>query len=769
MRITLGTRSLILGTLFLASFFVLAPTAAHAQTAAPTTGATQTLIDDNGNAFQAPLVTPASAAATAPTATTPTAAATPAATPSAASGGASCSAFSVGSWGDCLLDAVAFFILGLANFILGIVGVLLNWIVVKTVFQFSTLIGNSAGLITAWGILRDIGNLLLLFGFVLMGIGTILDTNKLPDKRAIPKLIIFAILLNFSIFAAEAVIDTSNVLTTVLYSQANTNPCVDDACNINNGIAGHIMQATGLSGIYALGGAKDIGGTSNKLVVILGLSLFATVGIVVLLATAMMLAFRAIVLTGLIIVSPIGFAGMALPKPFDGMAKKWWNMLIHQAFFAPILFLLIFVDLKVTEGFSSTANNNNLASALTGAAGTSNMGIIMVFALISGGLIAALMAAKSFGAMGADYAIKTASNVAFGSNAMLMRNTVGFASAKAGRFIRSTPIGTIPVLGKSLSGLADKGANSSFDARAKFGDSLKKAAKIDLGKPDKRVAKGYAGIEKEKTEDLVKYSKSLKLSDGDQERKDELDTMVKTDKENKDKRDGTLKERRSLFVSTDKKIKDDWKTREQELSAKIAPLEAKVAENKDNAQVSKLDMQISAEKLNAQRLRATGTVAESLASENKAKDLERQRDEYVAAEGELTKARDQRTQELDTYNQAIRRVAADIAKVDEESRISEAEYARKSKETADELDSLNLQKQFAKNLQIKGKIPILGGRPDKDAAKRIQADLNKTKGEQAIDKLRAAIESKADNAADVAAETLAAVKEADEEEKKEEA
>lgn len=317
--------------------------------------------------------------------------------------------------GDCILNTVAMFALSFANFMLGLAGVLLNWVIVKTVFQFASLIGNSAGLLTAWGILRDIGNLLLLFGFVLMGIGTILNTGKLPDKKAIPKLIIFAVLLNFSLFASEAVIDVSNVLTSVMYSQANTSPCLntsDPNCGLNYGIAGHIMESTGLSGIYAVQ-STDLSNFANKAWVIIGLAIFAAIGTVVLLAAAIMLAWRAITLTGLVILSPLGFAGMALP-PLAKVTGKWWNTLIHQAFFAPILFLLIFVSLKVTEGFSVNANNNSLAAALL-QPGASTMGIIMVFLLMSGALIASLIAAKNFGAMGASFAVNTASKVAFGS------------------------------------------------------------------------------------------------------------------------------------------------------------------------------------------------------------------------------------------------------------------------------------------------------------------------------------------------------------------
>lgn len=664
------------------------------------------------------------------------------------------------TWFDCIISGLGFFILTLVGFLLGVVGVLLNWVVVKTVFQFSQLIGNSAGLITAWGILRDIGNLLLLFGFVLMGIGTILDTNKLPDKKAIPKLIIFAILLNFSIFAAEAVIDTSNVLTTVLYTQANTNPCFDDACNINNGIAGHIMQATGLSGIYALEGAKDINGASGnaKVIVILGLSLFGLIGIVVLLATAIMLAFRAIVLTGLIIVSPIGFAGMALPKPFSSMATKWWNALIHQAFFAPILFLLIFVDLKVTEGFSSASNNNNLASALTGATGTSNMGIIMVFMLISGGLIAALMAAKSFGAMGADFAISTAGKVTgratFGTGALVMRQTVGNASNFAARKLNESTWARSSRLGRIAIGTAQAGANASFDVRGSkaFGGAVGAVGKgtkikLDLGKPQGAAAKGIAGIEKRDIDARVKYGQGLKMSEEEEATKKDIETELEK-----------LKGRKGVLTKEEDSLKKEKTAADnalakgaEEFDPQIADLTAKVAANKDNAAVNTLDAQISAEKLTGQRARSLGSIEDAAASERRVKELEAQRDEYVSAGDKLIALQKAKATKLKDAQENVNRIDEQLKKKSAELEQNDSFVKSRTAILNQHLDAINPQVQYINALQ-KRNIPFVDGRTNKEAAKRIQAGLKKNKTEKALDSLKGALES---GAKDISKETAA--------------
>ncbi len=342
----------------------------------------------------------------------------------------SCSLVNPGEWGNCIVKAVAGAILTLANFLLATAGTLLNWVVVKTVFQFGSLIGNSPGMLVAWGILRDIGNMLLLFGFIFMGLATILNLQTFAVRKALPPLIIVAILMNFSLFAAEAVIDTSNALTTALYRQTNTTPCtgvldggtvtandtteIDTSCAVSYGIAGHIMQSTGLSSLFATSNA----GFGQSVTVYLMLSLFATIGAVVLFATSIMLIIRVVVLSFIMVAAPIGFIGMAIP-PMRRFASDWWRRLISQSFFAPVLFLLIFISLKITDSFTGVGDKTGLANqSLAGALmqpGSSTMGVVLVFTLVIGFLIASLVAAKSMGATGASVAVNGATRLVYGA------------------------------------------------------------------------------------------------------------------------------------------------------------------------------------------------------------------------------------------------------------------------------------------------------------------------------------------------------------------
>lgn len=647
----------------------------------------------------------------------------------AATGGAVTALKCIDDVGDCILNSFAFFILGFANYLLGLTGVLLNWVVVKTVFQFSTLVGNSQGLLVAWGILRDLGNLLLLFGFVLMGIGTIIDTNKLPDKRAIPKLIIFAILLNFSLFAAEAVIDTSNVLTAAIYAQTNTEPCQTETCDVNYGLSGRLLDSTGLSGIQNVE-PEDVGEGTKKLSVIIGLAIFSIIGTIVLLATAIMLMIRAIVLTGLIIVSPIGFAGMAI-KPLEKMAQKWWHTLIHQSFFAPVLFILLLITLKVTEGFATGTGNTGLSAALT-ANGSSQMGIIMVFLLITGGLLASLMAAKSFGAMGADYAIKTAGGIvggaSFGTAGFVGRRTLGAGGAVAARNIKRSAFGAT-FFGKQFAGVADRAANSSFDGRVvlpkKIG--IGKLVVPDLGKPNKTAAKGYNEIEKKVVDAKVKYGNSLEMSDAAKEQEKKLTEKRKANFDEYKENLASLNKNLTNAKSGRAEAKSKFDTQEKALEALAA--NAGPEKEKINKQIAELVQQQNT-------LLAQGRAPEATA-------LNKQRDSL-----------NEQLNSIDKVSENLEKIKADHAaedaaavariKIIEDAQVALKKTAKDKQDAIDAEIKLNNPKgRYADRLENSffTKFSTVTAEANRKAAKKIGGDFKKSKKDKSIEEIKKAIES----------------------------
>lgn len=354
--------------------------------------------------------------------------------------------------GNVIKQIVVVFFLPLASVILGVCGLIFNWTIYATVFQFGNLVGNNTGMLAAWGVLRDIGNILLLFGFILMGVSTILDlpNSNFTAKRALPGLIIFAILLNFSLFAAEAVIDVTNALGSTFFNQAGSGICPPAesliSCATNYGIASSVFKESGISAIYDPTTVQQLPDGAEGAIAAIGITLFVLITAFVFIVAFFLLITRAVVLAFLMAISPIGFAGMAVP-PLQGLAKQWWDQLLKQSFFAPLMILLMLIAIKFMHGVATALattgsgdTNINLANAFR-QSGASNMSIVIVFLLLIGFMLASVQIARSLGAIGAGAATKLAGGVTFGVYARATNLAVGGGAAGLARIQRRTNFG----------------------------------------------------------------------------------------------------------------------------------------------------------------------------------------------------------------------------------------------------------------------------------------------------------------------------------------
>lgn len=375
----------------------------------------------------------------------------------------SCGPLDVGCWllrlPGMLFTGIAFIFLLLSGMILGLAGTVFNWVVIRTVFQFGTYFGTNDGMLIAWGVMRDVANIGLLFGFIFMGVLLILNVDGgghggggMSAKKAIPRLIIFAVLLNFSLFASQAVIDVANAFSSSFATLAgesctgNTstgnetadNASMDNEECSNVGISGQILKVAGLTSIWDSEN-RDVQKAMKNLVErpysyavsLIMLSIFVLITAMVLLAGSILLIIRVVILSLLMVTSPIGFAGMAIPK-LQGIASMWWSKLMSQAFFAPVYLLLIFISIKLTEGLME--GEATLANALIANQGNSvagNMQVVMVFMVVIGFMIGSLIMASKMGATGASFATSFAQRAVTYPFSVMGRGTIGAGSSKA--------------------------------------------------------------------------------------------------------------------------------------------------------------------------------------------------------------------------------------------------------------------------------------------------------------------------------------------------
>ncbi|MGE5540830.1 MAG: hypothetical protein ACM3TU_00900 [Bacillota bacterium] len=499
-----------------------------------------------------------------------------------------CAAKNAGFW---ILKKIALLFILFGALLAGLAGWLLNWMVYITVFQFGNIIGQNVGLLAAWRVLRDLGNILLLFGFIFMGISTILNLpgNEFTARRALPTLIIFAVLMNFSLFAAEAVIDASNALGTTFYRQAGQDTCPETEknpfkCATDYGIGGSVLKISGVSAIFdpanffsiddqIVGDNKD---NLPALLELIGLALFAFVAAFVFFAAVVMFLYRTIVLAIIMVVSPIGFAGMAIP-PLHEYASMWWKQLLSQSFFAPVYILMVLISIKFMEGIAeslNTASGNStdavtLASAFN-ASGQSNIAMVVNFLLIMGFMMGAVIAAKSMGAMGANSATKFAGTMTAGATGFVARRTVGAGSNALANRIASSKFGRTG-WGRFAYNIANKGATSSFDARStNLVKGIAGANHLEVGAPSKEASHGFHGIEEKAIKERTEYANKLKQTKEEREEHEALET-------DNDKR-----------AVTKERLQQAWEAEKDRLQEEIAD------PTKTAAEVKKLKAELAA-------------------------------------------------------------------------------------------------------------------------------------------------------------------------------
>lgn len=388
-------------------------------------------------------------------------------------------------------DAVMTQIMGLFAWLVGAAMITLNYAMYFTVVAMGSYISQLTAVGVTWRVLRDIGNIVLIFGFIAVGITIILNVNWYGGgKKMLPMLLIAAVFLNFSLFLAEAVVDVGNLFATEFYTQINGGNLPTAAGLANSrGIADTIMAQLGLQTIYnpttntatqvlKSGTAWYIGWMAVILFIVLAFVLFSL---------AFILISRFVILLFLIIIAPIGFAGLIIPK-LDNTAKLWWSTLFEQTITAPVLLLLLYIALTVITdanfltGFGTSTQLEGaswLGTQVNG--GLTGFGpVLLSFLVAMALLLAVVMVSKRMSAFGGTWATKTAGALTFGATGWALNRTVGRGAyyAKRGLKQNKTLNRIDAATGRVTSRLLNRGATGSFDLR---GTGALKVAKVDAG------------------------------------------------------------------------------------------------------------------------------------------------------------------------------------------------------------------------------------------------------------------------------------------------
>ena len=467
------------------------------------------------------------------------------------------------NFSDCVLSGVANTVLTMFGWLLGIAGFLLNFVIKFTVEQMGIFIKGATGIKTAWGVIRDVANIAFIFALVYIGISTILQLSGKGIKDLLVKLIIAALLVNFSFFFTGFIIDASNILTLQLYNKILDNEKVSEdtgATGLTGGgavgptvpgvvappSAGVKLGSTGISGIFmqelkiqSLYDANTLTSINKGNILLIGIagSVLIFILIFVFLIIAALLLVRLIAFIFLLILSPIGYIGWAFPG-MKSWSDKWWKALWGQALFAPIYMLLTLMIITVItddtyktvmNGVSGTpitgwASLFDTASENIGATFQNGMMLIVNYVITIGLVIGSVFLAKESSESSAGI-IKTAAGKATGyvdtfrggTQGAIGRRTVGALSERARKRLDKAreeiedgktptgPVGTRLAL-RALSTDTGRKIIGSGE-RAKFGSSASRADVVKEGEDhDKEGVKKRAGDPKKQVAFIANLS-----------------------------------------------------------------------------------------------------------------------------------------------------------------------------------------------------------------------------------------------------------------------
>lgn len=425
--------------------------------------------------------------------------------------------YSPGDKFETTTNGIMAWIASLFAWLVTVAMIVLNYAVHYTVVTMGDYVNKLSAVGVTWRIMRDFGNIALIFGFLAAGIMTILNAEYFGwGKNMLPRLLIAAVLLNFSLFFAEAIVDTGNLFATQFYAQINGGTLPTGAMLNSEGVSGKIMQQLGLQSIYNVTPSEQAALYKNNpmFVGFMSIILFIVLAFV-LFSLAFILIARFVILLFLIIVAPIGFAGLAIPK-LAGRAKQWWDTLLEQTITAPVLLLLLYVALAVItdEKFLSLGGGKppNWLGLFGNSADIGGYASALISFLVAMGLLlAVVIASKKLSAFGGEWATGAAGKLSFGVTAWAGRSSAGWLSARAAEGWRRSRWSRAPVLGRAVSGTLERGAKASFDVRGIKHFGGLKAVGVDAGTAQKG---GYREWEKERIKQREEYAKTLEQTTG---------------------------------------------------------------------------------------------------------------------------------------------------------------------------------------------------------------------------------------------------------------
>jgi len=199
-----------------------------------------------------------------------------------------------------------------------------------------------------WTISRDFVNMFFILALVVIAFATILRFETYGMKALLPRLIIIALLINFSYLACGIIIDATQITTNFFINKIEA----------PNGLGQVIIDASGSIGALEVESSGDLdeketpeGGLSKSIKLLVSMAFVISITVltgIILLIGSILLIVRIGALWILIILAPFAWFLSIFPA-LKGMSSKWWNNFLKYSFFAPIYAFFIYLSITIAN------------------------------------------------------------------------------------------------------------------------------------------------------------------------------------------------------------------------------------------------------------------------------------------------------------------------------------------------------------------------------------------------------------------------------------
>lgn len=396
-----------------------------------------------------------------------------------------------GDWaGNVVGGIIALFIRAISSILILLVGVLMK------VAAYSDFIYAPA-VTKGWVVVRDLCNMFFVVILLVIAFATILGQEEYGAKKMLPKLIMAAVLINFSKMICGLMIDVASV---VMLTFVNAFSAIG---------AGNILDLLGISEITQISVADEAVSFATVVSAYIFGLIYVIIATVVVASMLGMLVIRIVYIWIYTVLSPLAFFLQAVPGKGQQYASKWWDEWTKNLLVGPVIAFFLWLSFAALQGSNPiqgsdasdaelAANNKNIGEDSSGvgskAGTTSSMAkfVIAIGMLLGGMKIAQEVGGEAGKALGKGMEqLNKGKKLALDTGKSIAKNT-GKAAAT----------GALWVGGKTINSLSKRDENTGKKPGNKVGNFVM-GWQADMA----------GDIKKRKKEAANKYMKNLGIGD----------------------------------------------------------------------------------------------------------------------------------------------------------------------------------------------------------------------------------------------------------------